>query len=100
MANDISQSWVGFWSSSLLRLVSDCGPVKANINYQLNRYLNIKAMGIQIEANQRKFMTSEKIYDKTSFNFPIVNFPFIRSKIPTSPSYGLEYIYISVGPIF
>ena len=33
------------------------------------------------------------IYDKRdSFNFPIVNFPFMSSNIPAIPSYG---IYIS-----
>ena len=33
------------------------------------------------------------IYDKRdSFNFPVVNFPFMSSNIPAIPSYG---IYIS-----
>ena len=31
-----------------------------------------------------------KLYDKRdNFNFPIVNFPFICSNIPTPPSYGV-----------
>ena len=34
-----------------------------------------------------------KLYDKRDdFNFPIVNFPFICSNIPTVPAYG---VYIS-----
>ena len=34
-----------------------------------------------------------KLYDKRDdFNFPIVNFPFLSSNIPTSPAYG---VYIS-----
>jgi len=34
-----------------------------------------------------------KLYDKRDeFNFPIVNFPFICSKIPAAPAYG---VYIS-----
>ena len=33
------------------------------------------------------------IYDKRdSFNFPIVNFPFMKSNIPSRPAYG---VYIS-----
>ena len=31
-----------------------------------------------------------KLYDKRDdFNFPIVNFPFISSNIPTAPAYGV-----------
>ena len=31
-----------------------------------------------------------KFYDKRDdFNFPIVNFPFLSSNIPTSPAYGV-----------
>ena len=34
-----------------------------------------------------------KIYDKRDdFNFPIINFPFLSSNIPSAPSYG---VYIS-----
>jgi hypothetical protein len=34
-----------------------------------------------------------KLYDKRGdFNYPIVNFPFIRSNIPAAPAYG---VYIS-----
>ena len=32
-----------------------------------------------------------KIYDKRDdFNFPIINFPFLSSKIPSAPSYGVN----------
>ena len=41
-----------------------------------------------------------KLYDKrVDFNFPIVNFPFICSNIPTAPAYGSS-IYLSDDKIF
>jgi len=31
-----------------------------------------------------------KLYDKRDdFNFPIINYPFLDSKIPSSPAYGV-----------
>ena len=51
-------------------------------------YLDV---GVIVTSGQ--FITT--IYDKRdSFNFPIVNFPFMSSNIPTVPSYGI-YITIS-----
>ena len=36
---------------------------------------------------------STRLYDKRDdFNFPIVNFPFLSSNIPSAPAYG---IYVS-----
>ena len=38
--------------------------------------------------SERRLRT--KLYDKgDDFNFPIVNFPFISSNIPTAPAYGI-----------
>ena len=45
-------------------------------------------IGIDSEGRLRS-----KLYDKRDdFNFPIVNFPFIKSNIPAAPAYG---VYIS-----
>ena len=42
---------------------------------------------IQIDRNGH---LSTKLYDKRDdFNFPIVNFPFLSSNIPSSPAYGV-----------
>ena len=38
-----------------------------------------------------------RLYDKwDDFNFPIVNFPFLSSNIPSAPAYG---VYVSVNPL-
>ena len=45
---------------------------------------------LNIDTDERLQTT---IYDKRdNFNFPIINFPFFSSNIPSSPSYG---VYIS-----
>ena len=50
-------------------------------------YLNLH-LGIDSEGRLRA-----KLYDKIyTFNFPIVSSPFICSKIPAAPAYG---VYIS-----
>ena len=42
-----------------------------------------------IESNNRLYT---KLYDKRDdFDFHIVNFPFLSSNIPSSPSYGVLY---------
>jgi len=30
-----------------------------------------------------------KLYDRDDFNFPIVNYPFLDSNIPSYPAYGV-----------
>ena len=48
-------------------------------------------LDLSIEHHNNKLYT--KLYDKRDdFNFPIVNFPYLDSNIPTSPAYG---VYIS-----
>ena len=60
---------------------------KANTSDYLANYLNLTFI---TEKNNR-FYT--KLYDKCDdFDFHIVNFPFLSSNIPSSPSYG---VYIS-----
>ena len=47
--------------------------------------------------NSRKLTT--RLYDKRDdFNFPIVNFPFLSSKISSAPAYAFTYPSYSVMP--
>ena len=49
-------------------------------------------LDLHLEIDSRGKLTT-KLYDKRdSFNFPIVNFPFMSSNIPSAPAYG---VYIS-----
>ena len=51
----------------------------------------VSYLDISITIGNNKFWTS--VFDKRdSFNFHIVNFPFLNSNIPTAPAYG---VYIS-----
>ena len=60
---------------------------KANTSDDLANYLDLTFI---IESNNRLYT---KFYDKhDDFDFHIVNFPFLSSNIPSSPSYG---VYIS-----
>ena len=60
---------------------------KANTSDDLANYLDLTFI---IESNNRLYT---KLYDKhDDFDFHIVNFPFLSSNIPFSPSYG---VYIS-----
>ena len=60
---------------------------KANTFDDLANYLDLTFI---IESNNRLYT---KLYDKRDdFDFHIVNFPFLSSNIPSSPSYG---VYIS-----
>ena len=60
---------------------------KANTSDDLANYLDLTFI---IESNNRLYT---KLHDKhDDFDFHIVNFPFLSSNIPSSPSYG---VYIS-----
>ena len=60
---------------------------KANTSDDLANYLDLTFI---IESNNQLYT---KLYDKRDdFDFHIVNFPFLSSNIPSSPSYG---VYIS-----
>ena len=60
---------------------------KANTSVHLANYLDLTFI---IGSNNRLYT---KLYDKRhDFDFHIVNFPFLSSNIPSSPSYG---VYIS-----
>ena len=57
---------------------------KANTSDDLANYLDLTFI---IESNNRLYT---KLYDKRDdFDFHIVNFPFLLSNIPSSPSYGV-----------
>ena len=60
---------------------------KANTSDDLANYLDLTFI---IESNNQLYT---KLYDKRDdFDFHIVNFPFLSSNIPSSPSYGV-YIF-------
>ena len=53
--------------------------------------VEVSYLDVKIGIEEERFVTS--VYDKRdSFNFHIVNFPFLNSNIPTAPAYG---VYIS-----
>ena len=57
---------------------------KANTSDDLANYLDLTFI---IESNNR---LDTKLYDKCdNFDFHVVNFPFLSSNIPSSPSYGV-----------
>ena len=57
---------------------------KANTSDDLANYLDLTFI---MESNNRLYT---KLYDKhDDFDFHIVNFPFLSSNIPSSPSYGV-----------
>ena len=46
-------------------------------------------LDLYLQYDQQGQLTT-KLYDKRDdFDFPIVNFPFLDSNIPTSPTYGI-----------
>ena len=58
---------------------------EANTSDDLANYLDLTFI---IESNNRLYT---KLYDKRDdFDFHIVNFPFLLSNIPSSPSYGVS----------
>ena len=60
---------------------------KANTSDDLANHLDLNFI---IESNNRLYT---KLYDKhDDFDFHVVNFPFLPSNIPSSPSYG---VYVS-----
>ena len=60
---------------------------KANTSDDLAKYLDLPFI---TDSNNRLYI---KLYDKRDdFDFHIVNFPFLSSNIPSSPSYS---VYIS-----
>ena len=63
---------------------------KLNTAYNLYCLANYLGLTFIIQSNNRLYT---KLYDKRDdFDFHIVNFPFLSSNIPSSPSYG---VYIS-----
>ena len=46
-----------------------------------------------------KWKLATRLYDKRDdFNFPIVNFPFLSSNIPSAPAYGVYVSQLTVMP--
>ena len=72
---------INLLSRNLLSIVT---AEKANTSDDLANYLDFTFI---IGSNNRLYT---KLYDKhDDFDFHIVNFPFLSSNIPSSPSYGV-----------
>jgi len=67
-------------------------PIELEIKDTTDTDKSASYLGLHIEIDSEGRLRT-KLYDKRyDFNFPIVNFPFICSNIPTAPSYG---VYLS-----
>ena len=58
---------------------------KANESYDLANYLDLTFI---IDSNNGCFIKHD------DFNFRVVNFPFLSTKIPSGPSYGLFFLQL------
>ena len=75
-------------------------PIELEIqdNTDTDRSASYLDLHLEIDSDGR---LRTKLYDKRDdFNFPIVNFPFICSNIPTAPAYGVYISQISDDTIF
>ena len=64
-------------------------PPELEINETTESHCSASYLDLFLEFD-RQGKLSTKIYDKRDdFNFPIVNFPFLSSNIPSSPAYGV-----------
>ena len=69
-------------------------PIELDIKYTTDTDRSASYLGLHLEVDSEGWIRT-KLYDKIYyFNFPIVNFPFIRSNIPAEPAYG---VYISLS---
>jgi hypothetical protein len=66
--------------------------IELEIKDTTNTYRSASYLDLHLEIDNTERLRT-KLYDKRDyFNFPIVNFPFICSNVPTAPVYGV-YIY-------
>jgi hypothetical protein len=66
--------------------------IELEIKDTTNTYRSASYIDLHLEIDNTERLRT-KLYDKRDyFNFPIVNFPFICSNVPTAPVYGV-YIY-------
>jgi hypothetical protein len=64
-------------------------PSELEINETSESFSSTSYLDLFLEFDSQGNLTT-KIYDKRDdFNFPIVNFPYLSSNIPTSPAYGV-----------
>ena len=67
-------------------------PIELEIRDTTDTDRSVSYLDLHLEID-REGRLRTKLYDKRDdFNFPIVNFPFICSNIPTAPAYG---VYLS-----
>jgi hypothetical protein len=67
-------------------------PIELEIKDITDRDRSASYLDLDVEIDSEGRLRT-KLYDKRDdFNFPFVNFPFICSKIPAAPAYG---VYIS-----
>ena len=69
-------------------------PIELEIKVTTDTDMSASYLDLHLEIDSEGWLRT-KLYDKrVDFNFPIVNFPFICSKIPAAPAYK-EYISFS-----
>ena len=68
--------------------------IELEIKVTTDTDMSASYLDLHLEIDSEGWLRT-KLYDKrVDFNFPIVNFPFICSKIPAAPAY-IEYISFS-----
>ena len=78
-------------NSSFASKIPDIYPPELDLNKTTESPTTVSYLDILITINEGKYVTA--VYDKRdSFNFSIVNFPYLSSNIPSKPAYG---VYIS-----
>ena len=80
-------------NSTFSKEISNIYPVELTLKRTTESCTVVSYLDICIHLKNKRFVTT--VYDKRdSFDFHIVNFPFLDSNIPTKPAYGI-YMYIS-----
>jgi len=74
---------------SLNNYVDPIYPIDPEINDTTDTNMSASYLDLHLEIDSEGRLRT-KLYDKRNgFNFPIVNFRFIRSTIPAAPAYGV-----------
>ena len=82
---------LAFKNSSFASKISDIYPPELDLKKTTESPTTVSYLDILITINNVKDVTA--VYDKRdSFNFSIVNFPYLNSNIPSKPVYG---VYLS-----
>ena len=71
-------------------------PIELEIKHTTGTYRSASYLDKHLDIDSEGRLRTN-LYDKRdSFNFPIVNFPFICSNIPSAPAYGIAYLSVDM----